>query len=133
MQTQITYELDLAPESIWITATPSISAKIQYRMYRKSAIFLREKILYSQREHLPSYLIKYTLDGEGFLEYSGTSYTLTPDSIFGSTACSTNTTERQSIRAIGVIWVHFYGATCKSYYEHFLSQNNGSNMAVLSP
>ena len=134
MQTQITYELDLAPESIWITATPSISAKNTIPYVQEVGYFLAGKKYFTAREHLPSYLIKYTLDGEGFLEYGDAVYTLTPDSIFWIDCMQHQhygTAEHTG--NWHVIWVHFYGATCKSYYEHFLSQNNGSNMAVLSP
>lgn len=131
-QVKLSYQLDMTKDSIWLTATPSQTAKSSIVFVQELGDFISGRSYFTRRENLPSYLIKYTISGEGILEYDGHSYVVKPGSIFWID-CMKPQYYRTSPRKgeWRVLWVHFYGATCEAYYNMFISQNDGSNVVNL--
>jgi AraC-like DNA-binding protein len=131
-QVKLNYRLDMTKDSIWLTATPSQTAKSSIVFVQELGDFISGRDYFTRRENLPSYLIKYTISGEGLLDYDGHSYVVKPGSIFWID-CMKPQYYRTSPRKgeWRVLWVHFYGATCEAYYNMFISQNDGSNVVNL--
>ncbi len=133
-QVQLSYELDMEKESIWLNATPSPTVRAALPYVQEIGDFISHERYYTRREGLSSYLIKYTLSGEGGLEYDGAAYTVRPGQIFWID-CQKPQYYYTSpkTKAWRVIWIHFYGATTKEYYEMFHAQNQGANTLTLPP
>ncbi len=133
-EVQLSYQLDMEPESIWITVTPGTAAKGSIPYVQEIGDFITHERYFTKREGLASYLIKCTLSGEGILDYNDQSYTLQPGQIFWidcQKAQHYYTSPRT--KEWRILWIHFYGATSARYYELFLAQNNGGNVATLPP
>jgi len=132
MPVKLRYHLDLAPESKWnmISATAMAKASLVYA--QEVGDFIAGPGYDTAREGYASYLIKLTVDGCGYLEYNGQSHQLTPGQIFWID-CRRPQFYRTAPNAEGwhTMWVHFYGANSKAYYDAFLTHNNGSNTAML--
>lgn len=133
-EVQLSYQLDMEPASIWITVTTGASIKGAIPYVQEIGDFIAHERYYTRREGLNSYLLKYTLSGEGILEYADQTYTLSPDQIFWIDCqkpqyyyTSPRTKEWR------ILWIHFYGATASKYYEIFLAQNTGSCVATMPP
>lgn len=131
---ELIYKLDLSPESVWLTVTASATAKSSIAYIQELGDFIAHKQYFTKRSNLPSFLIKYTLCGEGILEYNGQTYSVSPGDIFWIDCIKTQRYYTSpSVGNWRVLWVHFYGATSQEYYELFLSQNKGSNKVSLPP
>lgn len=134
VQVSLQYQLDLAPESRWLTVTPSPIAKSSILHVQELGDFLANGGYFTRRSGLESYLIKYTVSGEGILQYRGQTYTLKPNQIFWIDCrepqyyCTSP--EAGNWR---VLWVHFYGPTSAAYYEIFQAQNRGQPVMTLEP
>jgi AraC-like DNA-binding protein len=128
-QVKLSYQLDMTKDSVWLTATPSQQAKASIAYVQELGDFITGRNYFTRRENLPSYLIKYTISGEGILEYDGRSYTVKPGQVFWIDCMKPqyyHTSPRKGEWRI--IWVHFYGPTCEAYYNIFMAQNDGSSM-----
>jgi AraC-like DNA-binding protein len=131
---ELVYKLDLAPESVWLTVTASATAKSSIIYVQELGDFIAHKDYYTKRNNLPSFLIKYTLSGEGMLHYNGQTMSISPGDIFWIDCM--NKQHYYTSPSVGnwrVIWVHFYGETSQTFYELFLMQNNGNNKVTLPP
>lgn len=128
------YELDLKQEPAWVTVTPSPTARNAFHYVQEAGDFLAGPRYYTERQGLPSYLIKYVVGGNGTLIYRGQTYPLLPGRFFW-----VDCMEHQYYRTTEgaehwhVLWVHFYGANSAKYYEQFLALNHGSNVGELAP
>ncbi len=131
---KLSYQLDLDPESVWLTVTPGTAIKGSVAYVQELGDFIAHDRYYTKREDLSSFLIKCTLSGEGVLEYNDEKYVIEPNQIFWIDCTKPQhyyTSPRT--KEWRVLWVHFYGATSAKYYELFLQQNNGSPVATLPP
>lgn len=131
---KLSYQLDLEPESIWLTVTPGTAIKGSVAYVQELGDFIAHDRYYTKREDLSSFLIKCTLSGEGVLEYNDEKHTIEPNQIFWIDCTKPQhyyTSPRT--KEWRVLWVHFYGATSAKYYELFLQQNSGSPVATLPP
>jgi len=81
-QVSLSYQLDLGDRSIWITATPSQTAKSELAYVQELGDFIAGRNYFTRRANLPSYLIKYCISGEGILEYDGNVYSVKPGQLF---------------------------------------------------
>lgn len=126
MPVLLDYNLDLAPESRWSTISASATAKASLIYAQETGQFTAGPNYYTTREDFASYLIKMTVDGCGELEYSGQTHLVPPGHFFWI-----DCRKKQHYRtAPGFdswrsLWVHFYGANAKAYYDAFLTHNNG--------
>lgn len=131
-EVDIRYELDLAPESVWIMATPDPAVKRAAAHVSELGDFIAGARYFTRRSNLPSYLIKFTLEGAGQLEYDGRR-----EGIGEGSAFWIDCMRPQFYRTAPgqerwrVAWVHFYGPGCAAYYRWFLERNGGSNCVAL--
>ena len=129
-QVKLSFNLDLAENSVWHTVMASQAARSSIAYVQELGDFLCGPEYNTRRENLPSYLIKLCISGEGLLEYDGQTYSIHPGQIFWI-----DCTKPQYYRTAPgqdhwhLLWVHFYGAPCEAYYKLFLNQNEGKNVA----
>lgn len=94
--------------------------------------FYAGKDYYTTRQGAESYLIKLTISGCGELRYGGRCYPVPPGHFFWID-CREEQSYRTAPDADGwhVVWVHFYGANAKFYYESFLRNNGAEPVGTL--
>ncbi len=129
---KLQFMIDMDKESAWQVVTAGGSAKANLPYVQEAGDFLAHGKYYTTREGLPSYLIKYTVSGEGTLDYGGQSVRL-PAGHFFWIDCMNPQSYRTSDPAGNwrVLWVHFHGAGCAYFLEQFLSATGGRSDAVL--
>ncbi len=126
------YELDLSPKSVWITAVPTTNTKASFVYLQECGEFYSNSRHFTRRKGgLQSYLIEYTLSGEGILEYEGQTYDLKSGDFFWIDCEQpqyyyTN----PEVGSWHTVWVHFYGSNSRYYYDQFVTLNNGKHKAA---
>ena len=125
-QIKLSYALDLEPNFVWLSPTATQAAKKSIPFVQELGVFPCREKYYTEREMLPSFLIKYCVSGGGILEYDGRSYLVRSGQIFWLDCMKhqhyyTDPGEG----SWHIIWVHFFGGECRKYYELFLQQNDG--------
>lgn len=126
------YELDLAPSSTWLTVTASQQAKKTLLYVQELGMFYAGPEYYTERQGLNSFLVKYTLGGEGALRYGTQNSNETEGNLFWLD-CRQHQYYRTAPGAKNwdVLWVHFYGEGARQYYDLFVAQNGGSNVTSM--
>lgn len=133
-QLQLSYQLDMEKESVWLTVTASQAARASFPFIQEIGDFITHKRYFTKRSGLASYLIKYTLSGRGVLEYDGEIYEVQPGQIFYIDCMKPQ--HYYTSPAVGewrMLWIHFYGETCKAYYELFRAYNSGGPVVSMPP
>lgn len=125
-QIKLRYELDLEPNYIWLSPTATQAAKRSIPYVQELGVFPCRERYYTERERLPSFLIKYCISGGGLLKYDGKRYAVRSGHIFWLDCMKkqhycTDPGEGSWF----IVWVHFYGEECRRYYDLFLQQNDG--------
>lgn len=129
---KLQYELDLEPSSVWLTCTPSAIARGGFLYVQEIGDFQAQARYFTDRENLPSYLVKIVLSGKGQLSYRGQTHSLTPGQFFWI-----DCREHQYYRTAPdaekwhILWVHFYGANAARYYEQFQALGQGATVGTL--
>lgn len=128
-----TYDLDIADGSQWFIVSAGQDARERLPYVQEVGDFIAREKYFTEREGLPSYLIKYTLSGEGRLVYEGRD-AYVPQGCFYWIDCQKAQYYCTSERAGNwrVLWVHCYGAECDYLYQRFLAANGG-NVGELPP
>lgn len=131
---KLVYQLDLEEQSQWLTVTASKNAKSSLLYVQELGDFITHEKYYTRREGLDSFLIKYTISGEGLLDYQGQSYSLKPGQIFWID-CREPQYYRTSpdMGSWRVLWVHFTGVSAGLYYEIFQAQNRRCPVLTMPP
>ena len=126
-QVKLSFNLDIANESTWLTVTTAQAARASLAYVQELGDFRCGPNYYTNREHLNSYLIKLCISGEGILEYDNKTYTIRPGQLFWIN-CKKLQRYRTSSRKGNwhILWVHFNGLPCEASYNLFLSQNDSS-------
>ena len=131
-EVRLDFNLDISDKSTWLTVMVAPPVRSRFVYVQELGDFFCGPGYYTRRENLASYLIKYTVSGEGSLTYNGATHALQPGTLFWLDCqrphyyCTAPETGHWH-----VLWVHLYGATAQTYYETFLEQNQGS--PVVSP
>ncbi|MEA5065785.1 MAG: AraC family transcriptional regulator [Eubacteriales bacterium] len=130
---RLQYELDLEDSSIWITCTPGAIARGGFLYLQEIGDFQARSRYYTDREILPSYLIKIVLSGEGLLTYRGQTHALLPGKFFWID-CKEHQYYRTAPGAQNwhLLWVHFFGGNAERYYEQFQTLGQGASVGTLS-
>lgn len=131
MPARLEYNLDLTPESRWNMVSATAMTKSSLIYAQEIGEFWAGPNYYTTREGFASYLIKMTVDGCGRLEYNGQVHLLPPGHFF-LIDCKKHQHYRTAPEAENwhTMWVHFYGANAKAYYDAFLTYNNGSPTGI---
>lgn len=133
-RTKLDYHLDFEPNSLWLTVTPSKTVKSSLLHVQELGDFHARSKYHTKREGLDSYLIKYTVSGEGILDYQGQTYTVKPNQLFWID-CQDPQYYRTSPAAGNwrILWVHFNGPGSSFYYDIFQSQNRRNPVLTMPP
>lgn len=126
------YQLDLLPKSRWLTVTANPLVRASLLHVQEVGDFFAKSGYYTRREGLNSYLIKYTVSGEGVLEYGGQAYTVQPSQLFWIDCREAQYYHTAPASALwNVLWVHLYGPTSAAYYDIFRARNRGRPVVTL--
>ena len=128
---KLSYQIDMSPESDWLIVSAQQETKEQLPYVQELGDFIAHEKYFTSREGLPSYLIKYTLSGEGYLSYENQTVYL-PQGHFFWIDCQNPQHYMTSERTNNwrVLWVHFYGGAAPYLYQKFVTANGG-NTGVL--
>lgn len=128
----LTYHIDMDPESEWLVVSAQQETREHLTFVQELGDFIAHEQYFTTREGLPSYLIKYTLSGEGYLSYENQEAYL-PQGHFFWIDCQNPQHYLTSPRTGNwrVLWVHFYGGESEYLYQKFIA-TNGGNVGQLS-
>lgn len=115
---------DWSEDSIRLIVTPSITAKSTFFYVQEVGYFKTHSNYLTERQHLNSYLIVFTLSGKGYLKYKNKSYTLLPNQVFFIDCMEYQYYETDKHEPWEFLWVHFNGSTTHGYYEQFAKNNS---------
>lgn len=113
------YTTDWSKDSLRIISTPSMTARSAFFYIQEAGRFQTMPGYYTERCQLPSFLMLYTLSGEGFLRYGGVDYSLSPGSLMYIDCMEAHSYRPARPAPWTFYWVHFYGATSDGYYKLF--------------
>lgn len=129
----LTFNIDMEPESEWLIVSTPQETKEYLPFVQELGDFIAHEKYFTKREGLPSYLIKYSLSGEGYLSYENQEVYL-PQGHFFWIDCQNPQYYSTSPRTGNwrVLWVHFFGGASEFLYKHFI-RSNGGNAGRLPP
>lgn len=114
---------DWTEESLRLFSNPSQHVKDNYPYIQEIGYFETHGSYYTEREDVDSYLIIYTVAGEGKLTYRGKDYVLKQ-----STICFIDCRDYQYYQTVqdtwDFYWVHIYGEQVLSYFSDFSSSES---------
>ena len=113
------YSSSWSEDSIRFINTPGKTAKSIYFYLQEVGYFKTEPPYFTERANLNSFLIVYTLSGEGKLHYLGQEYSIKEGQCF-----FINCMEHHHYETFGdsnweFLWLHFNGANALGYFEEF--------------
>lgn len=100
--------------------TPSQKSKELFFYLQEVGSFKAFKPYYTEREHLPSYLMKFTRNGSGLLNYQGKEYELHPGDIFLIDCQIYQHYKTISEEPWEMDWIHFNGSNSDKLYQEFI-------------
>jgi len=101
--------------------TVSAHARNNYLYMQECGYFRTSSPYYTERSSLPSYLILYTLSGQGLLQYEHDSYPLKAGCCFYIDCMQPHRYEPQKGQEWEFLWLHFHGISAGGYYMEFHS------------
>lgn len=107
-------------DSIRMILTPSRTAKSLYFYTQEIGYFKTEYPYYSERENLDSFLIVYTVSGEGNLKYNGKQYTVKKGDCFFIHCEKHHLYKTVKGSNWELLWIHFNGNNALGYYSEFV-------------
>ena len=113
--------------------TPSSKTKELFFYIQEIGYFKAMKPYYTEREHLPSYLIKFTLNGQGLLNYAGQEYLIQRGDVFFIDCQKYQHYQTISDEAWEMDWIHLYGATAEALYQEFMKDNQPVFHTTMAP
>lgn len=128
----LNFKLDLEEKSTWLFISSTLDVKNNLPFIQELGNFYCKKDYFTQRKNLDSFYISYTISGSAKLEYNNEIASIKPFQLFW---IDCNNYQRYwtnpETENWNQIWVHFYGPSCREYYDLFIRQNNGSNIINL--
>jgi AraC-like DNA-binding protein len=118
-------------DSIRLIVTPSMTARSMLYYVQEAGIFQTKPGYFTEREYLNSFLVVYTVSGQGRLKYRGQSYTLRPGDVFFIDCMEDHRYETDPDDLWRILWVHFNGSSSQGYYQQYSLQ--GSPVIKLGP
>lgn len=111
---------DWSDDSVRIINTLSASAKMTFFYVQEMGYFKTVPPYFTEREGLSSYLILYTINGRGVLNYNGEEYSLRKGDCFFIDCMKRHKYYTYDDSGWEFLWLHFYGATSAGYYDEFV-------------
>lgn len=115
---------DWSSDSVRLIATPSQAAKSAFFYVQEAGYFQTQPQYFTERSHLNSYLVIFTLSGKGYLKYNNKKYTLLPKQAFFIDCMEHHYYETDKEDRWEILWVHFNGSSSRGYYNQYIK--NGS-------
>ena len=115
------YSTDWSEDSVRIINTPGMTARQSFFYIQEAGFFRTKPGYFTERMHLPSYLILYTQSGNGVLEIGGEAYPVPPGSILYIDCMERHRYAPADGKPWEFFWVHFNGATSEGYHQCFRS------------
>lgn len=113
------YSSSWSEDSIRFINTPGKTAKSIYFYVQEVGYFKTQPPYFTEREHLNSFLIVYTLSGEGILNYRGQTYILKKGQCFFINCMEYHYYKVADNSSWEFLWVHFNGNNSLGYFEEF--------------
>ncbi|MCB5954332.1 AraC family transcriptional regulator [Enterococcus sp. CWB-B31] len=113
-------------DSIRYINTPSEKSKELFYYVQEIGYFKASRPYFTERENLPSFLMKFTHSGKGCLAYKNQKYILEAGDIFFIDCMDYQHYQTISEEPWEMYWVHFYGGNSELFYQEFMK--NGSNV-----
>lgn len=113
------YSSSWSPDSLRIINTPSATARNTFFYVQETGYFKTFPPYFTERANLQSFLLVYTLSGQGCLRYGNREYTLTPGQIFYINCMEHHYYECSDKEGWEILWLHFNGSGALGYYEEF--------------
>ncbi|SCP96486.1 AraC family transcriptional regulator [Anaerobium acetethylicum] len=106
-------------DSVRFIASPSATAKSIYFYAQEIGYFKTSYPYFTERQNLNSFLIVYTISGEGTLHYHEKDFTLTSGQCFYINCMDYHYYETKRGNDWEFLWIHFNGSNALGYYEEF--------------
>lgn len=116
-------------DSIRLFATPSMTARSLYFYMQEAGYFKTVWPYFTERANLNSFLLIYTLSGEGRLLYEEKEYGLTEGSCLFIHCMKHHEYHTVKGKKWEFLWLHFNGEKARGYYEEFVK--NGFRILVI--
>lgn len=110
-------------DSIRLILTPSQVAKAIYYYVQETGYFKTRHPYFTERVNLNSFLIIYTISGEGLLKYENKEYNLAEGSCLFINCMKHHYYEAVRNGEWEFLWLHFNGTNALGYYEEFSKEN----------
>ncbi|PYI53153.1 AraC family ligand binding domain-containing protein [Paenibacillus flagellatus] len=105
-----------------LVSAPSPFAKQSLFYVQEIGHFRTLPAYFTERERLDSYLIVFTLDGQGSLTYRGDAYSVSAGQWFWIDCMDYHHYRTHADRLWELLWVHFNGPSAKGYYDCFAEE-----------
>lgn len=116
-------------DSVRLFATPSMTARSLYFYMQEAGYFKTVWPYFTERANLNSFLLIYTLSGEGRLLYEEKEYGLTEGSCLFIHCMKHHEYHTVKGKKWEFLWLHFNGEKARGYYEEFVK--NGFRILVI--
>jgi len=110
---------DWTEDSLSIMVTPSLFAKSNLHYVQEIGHYYCLTTYFTERENLTSFLVAYTVSGQGYLRYKGKSYIVRPGQAFFIHCMDYQFYRTDTEQLWEIVWVHFEGGASRAYYEQF--------------
>lgn len=117
-------EYHWSEDSVRLISTPSAEARSAFFYIQEIGHFKTFYPFYTERQHLDSYLIVYTLSGNGRLTYNNTTYSLGPGELFFIDCNHYQLYQATHGDPWEILWIHIKGSTTAEYYQHYSKGNS---------
>lgn len=107
-------------DSVRLIITASNVAKSIYFYIQEAGYFKTSDSYFTERKNLNSFLIVYTISGNGRLKYQGCSYSLSAGQCFYINCMEHHYYETARNSDWEFLWVHLNGSSALGYYEEFV-------------
>lgn len=104
--------------------TPSKKSQEMFYYIQEIGHFKAFKPYFTEREHLTSYLMKYTISGQGRLRYQEKEYLLEKGDVFLIDCQNYQHYETVSDEPWEMMWIHFNGGASAFFYEEYLKDGS---------
>lgn len=106
-------------DSLRLICAPSVLAKDTFLYLQEVGYFKTVPPYSTERANLPSYLLLYTLSGEGILEINGQQSAILPGSCMLINCMEHHRYYTAESKTWEFLWAHFYGSGSAGYYQLF--------------
>lgn len=107
-------------DSVRLILTPSNTARSVYLYAQETGYFKTAYPYFTERQNLDSFLLIYTLSGEGILEYEGGLYTMEKGDCMWIHCDNRHLYYTEEGKEWEFLWVHFNGNQALWYYKEFI-------------